>query len=240
MTKYSRKIFVIFLTMIIATVQAQTGSYLDPGQAYVKLLIENGNNTAQRIGIYKVIGTSFLFGQKHAAEIFEYGGKKNIFLSYNTFNQELECYSSLSQDKPVIKDLDMVDSFTLKKGNVSQFSQDLHFINGTLLGASEKNFFQVVERGKRFNLYKRYKSGLIVVSTNYGQSDLRQYDLEYIYYYTDSTTKKMNKLKSNPYNIKKEFSSIMDISQLVDESSFAQNPENCLKAVFISLNNNSH
>ncbi len=122
MNKYCRKILVIFLTMITATVQAQTGSYLDPGQAYVKLLIENGNNTAQRVGIYKVIGTSFLFGQKHAAEIFEYGAKKNIFLSYNTFNQELECYSSLSQDKPVIKDLEMVDSFTLKNGNGSQFS----------------------------------------------------------------------------------------------------------------------
>lgn len=66
---------------------AQTGSYLDFGQAYVTLLIDRGSNTQQRIGIYKVKGASFLFNEKLAGGLFEKGAKSdNIFLSYNTYN----------------------------------------------------------------------------------------------------------------------------------------------------------
>ncbi|MBC7888831.1 MAG: hypothetical protein H7Z13_13215 [Ferruginibacter sp.] len=228
----------IFLIIIVSCSKAQTGSYLDPGQAYVKLLIDNGGGTQQRIGVYKVNGTSYLFGEKHTGDLFGKGEKgESVFISYNTYSQQVEFYVSFSQSKPLIKNLEMVDSFTIKKGKIAEITKDVHFINGIHLGAKEKGFYQMIENGKRFKLYKKYKSNLAVVSTSYAQSDLRQFELEYDYYYTDSTTKKMKKIKHTPYDIKKEFNFMKDISNLVDDYSFAQEPENCLKMVFDSLNN---
>lgn len=115
---------------------AQTGSYLDPGQAYVKLLIDRGSNTQQRIGIYKVKGTSFLFGEKLAGGLFEKGAKSdNIFLNYNTYNQQIQFYSSLNQVHPYGKDINLVASFTIKKDKVVQLTEDIHFINGRHINA---------------------------------------------------------------------------------------------------------
>ena len=185
---------------------AQTGSYLEFGQAYVKLLIDRGSNTQQRIGIYKVKGTSFLFGEKLAGGLFEKGAKSdNIFLNYNTYNQQIQFYSSLNQVHPYGKEINLVDSFTIKKDKVVQLTEDIHFVNGRHINALEKGFYQVVVRGARCNLYKKYTSNLAIVATNYAQSDLRQFELEYAYYYTDTANKILKKLSLTCIALKQNF-----------------------------------
>lgn len=94
----------------------------------------------------------------------------------------------------------------------------------------------MVVRGARCNLYKKYTSNLAIVATNYAQSDLRQFELEYAYYYTDTANKILKKIKLNLHSIKTEFSSVKAINSLLPKDDFGQNPENCLKTFFKHLN----
>ena len=91
--------------------------------------------------------------------------------------------------------------------------------------------------GKRYSLYKRYKSDLGYVSTNYVQSELRQFDLLFDYFYTDTEGKGVKKLKPNVSSIIKEFKSVKDISSVLTNDAFAVNPDDALKKAFDFLNN---
>jgi hypothetical protein len=75
------------------------------------------------------------------------------------------------------------------------------------------------------------------VSTNYIQSDLRQFTLEYNFYYTDNSTKDFKKLKLSKKKIVDEMKSKIDVSIFLDEEELDKNPEIALKKVFNALNN---
>jgi hypothetical protein len=74
------------------------------------------------------------------------------------------------------------------------------------------------------------------VSTNYVQSELRQFDINYDYYYTDAQKPGLKKLKKNGDGIKKEFKTVRDLSVVAELSDYALNPEEVLQKVFMELN----
>ncbi|MEO7984170.1 MAG: hypothetical protein ABI688_08815, partial [Bacteroidota bacterium] len=99
--------FFISVSFLLAAVvpsiaQAGSSNYIDNALKYNRLLKEqSGEGVYKLIGAYKVVGTSYLFGEKTKGDLFTPEAKAyNIFLSYNTYNQEVEFYSSSNPDKP--------------------------------------------------------------------------------------------------------------------------------------------
>ncbi len=239
MTLY-KKLLLPLLLSYTGIVAAQTAGALgDNALNYNRLIREKtGEGVYKLIGAYKVVGTSYLFGEKNQGNLFSQEAKAiNVFLSYNTYNQEVEFYSSSNPDKPLIKEPGTVDSFILNRNESLGITSALKFVYGTHLWSSEKAFFKEICAGKRFSLYKRYKSDLGYVSSNYVQSELRQFDLLFDFFYTDSETKTIKKIKPNSSSINKEFKNIKDVSSAINNDELSANPEEALRKVFDFLNN---
>src|SRR5690606_4454233 len=207
-------------------VYGQQMAYVDPAQAYNRLLIEKSDDSYMRIKNYKVIGSPYLFGQKIKGDLFAKAETAtNIELSYNTYNNEVEFYSKSNSSQPLIKEVQQVDSFTIYKYPAAGVNENLYFINGRFLYDDGKSFYQVIYKGQHYDLYKKYSGELAVVSTNYIQSELRQFDLGYNYYYLDHKNKKLNKLKVSNSGLTKEFSYYTGVSSMLQGDQLQRNPE---------------
>ncbi len=199
---------------------------------------KTGDGVYKMIGPYKVVGTSYLFGEKNKGHLFSAAAKAyNIFLSYNTYNQELEFYSASNPDKPLVKEPGEVDSFIILPSTDLGIINPLKFVYSTVIGSTEKVYYQEVYAGKRFGIYKKYKSDLGYVSSNYIQSELRQFDLAFEYYYTDTEKKTLKKIKANASNVIKEFKAIKDVSSVATNDGFSLIPDDAFIKVFEYLNN---
>lgn len=215
---------------------AQQLSYSDPAISYQRILLEkSGEGTFQQIGNFKVTGTSFLYGGNQKGNIYTPKEKaESATISYNTYNQQVHVLQQ-GQDKELVMALKEVDSFELFVNDKSG-TQVLNFINGTLKDPSRKLFMQVVYGGPRFSLYKSYTSTLGYVSTNYVQSDLRQFDLLVDYYYSDNAKPGLKKLRLSAKAIKAEFKDIADLTEILNKEDFEKNTELALKEIFALLN----
>lgn len=232
------KSLLIVVLFIQTTGFSQQLSYMDPAAAYQRILLEtNDKSSYQQVGTYKVIGSPFLFGAKLKGDVYTNKERaENITLSYNTYNQQVEAYQA-NQDKPIVLAAKSVDSFFLRASASKGFKEDLLFINIKLLDSSSNKFFvQLVAPGKRFALFKAYRSDLGYVSTNYVQSELRQFDLSFEYYFIDTNKPGIKKLKVTPNNLTKLFSEIADISAFTGSDEFKTDPEYTLKNIFAALN----
>ena len=211
----------------------------DPALNHNKLLQNQvGDGVYTLIGNWKVIGSPYLFGPKHKADILSVKEKAyNILISYNTYNQDVEFFSSSNPTTPLVKEAGDLDSFIIKKDEVIGINDDLKFIYGSHLGNSEKAYFQLLEKGTKYSLYKRYKTELGHSSTNYIQPDLRQFDMTVDYFYYDEAKKSLKKLKFNVNNIIKEFKSVKDLDPVADKEGFSANPEAVTIKMFAYLNN---
>jgi hypothetical protein len=226
-----------FLLFIFSDSIAQQASYFDPAQAYNRLLIEKNNGTYVRVSNYKVIGTSYLFGEKNKGDI--YGANVtgyDIVLSYDTYTQNVYFILPSSPNVSLTKEPSSLDSFKLIKNREASLDQDVTFVYGTIIGAKDKNYYQVIARGKKASLYKRYTSELGIVSTNYIQSELRQFNILVDYFYTDSTGKGVKKLKINTKNLAKEFLPIKDLSSFINSDDLNVSRDRELVRVFEELN----
>ncbi len=218
--------------------QPDSRGWTDPALNHNRLIQQRtGDGAYKLIGGYKVVGTQFLYGEHHKADMFATEAKAyNIFISYNTYNQEVEFYSTSNPDKPLVKEPGEVDSFTIQSNPDLEINSPLKFIYGAHLGTKDKFYYQEVITGDRFTLYKRYKSELGYVSSNYVQSELRQFDLGFEYYYYDKDKKELKKLKANASTVIKEFKDVTDLSGVVTSDDFDVNKEEALKKVFETLN----
>lgn len=226
----------IFSAALTQTSLGQQGSYFDPAQAYNRLLIEKNNGTYRQISNYKVTGTSFLYGEQNKGDIFApTEAAADIPLTYDTYTQNVDFYPSGSA-KALTKEPGSLDSFIIKKKPEAMLDNDIKFIYGSLLGSKDKAYFQLVSKGEKVSLYKKYACELGVVSTNYIQSELRQFNITVDYYYTDSTGKGIKKLKVNAKSIAKEFASITDISPVIDSDLLTSEREKELVKIFTVLN----
>lgn len=218
--------------------QPDSRGWTDPALNHNKLLQQQTNEgTYKLIGPYKVIGSSYLFGEHHKADMYATEAKAlNIYISYDTYNQEVEFYSTSNPDKPLVKEPGMVDSFTIHQNTALGIINPLKFVYGSILGAKDKYYFQEVCKGERFSLYKRYKSDMGYASTNIAQSELRQFDLQYEYYYTDTQSKGIKKIKPNASSVIKEFKETKDLSGEITNDDFTTNPETAFCKAVSSLN----
>lgn len=218
--------------------QGSVPGYHDAALSRNKLLREQqGEGVYKLIGTYKVKGFSYLFAPKLNADIFSAKeSASNIRVTYDTYNQEIEFYSSANSATGLVKLPGEIDSFVLKQKTEAGIMQDIRFVYGPLIGANEKVYFQVIAVGSRFSVYKRYKAELGYVSDNYVQSELRQFDMLSDYFYYDAVTKKMKKIKLNLSNVTKEFKAVKDISGIATNDDFTSDPEGAVRKIFVVLN----
>jgi hypothetical protein len=148
----------------------------------------------------------------------------------------VEFYSKGNPDKPLVRDPGTLDSFIIHQDIELGITSPLKFVYGSLLGVKDKYYFEEICIGKRFSLYKRYKSELGYVSSNYVQSELRQFDLESEYYYTDSEGKGIKKIKPNAASVIKEFKDVKDLTSAASVDDFTANPEDAFRKMFAYLN----
>jgi len=236
MILFKRLIYLLIILLLPFIIRAQANSYSDAAQMYNRLLLEKGNSVVQ-IGNYKVKGTPYLYGGKQKGELFVKGQNEAIVhISYNTYEQIVEYSFSASNEEQLYKPKGTVDSFKIFKNDDLQIGTDLLFISGKNIFATDNDFYQKVFFGTRFSLFKRYKSDLGIVTTNYVQSDLRQFDLSFDYFYLDTTTKKLKRLKTNPTFLKKEFKDHKEIYSITDNSNFSYDVEKGLIEIFAKLN----
>ena len=232
-----RLISVLCFILTATTGFTQQLSYSDAAQAYNRILLENGNGTFQRVNTYRVRGTQYLFGEKHAADLYAKGETgTGIKISYNTYNQEVEFYGPSNPNKPLVKSAEEIDSFRIKANPAINLAAPISFVNGRFLSAPAGQFYQQVHMGAKYSLYKKYKSVLGIVTTNYIDSDVRQFDLEYEYFYLDHERKELKKIKLNHAAVKKEFKTVPGIDSILENYPLTVNPEVALGLIFQSLN----
>jgi hypothetical protein len=232
-----RIVTTVSLSLILSTALAQQASYFDPAQAYNRLLIEKNNGTYRQVSNYKVTGTSFLFGEKNNGNVYATNeGGENIPLTYDTYTQSVDFYPSGSS-KALTKEPGTLDSFVIKRNPEAMLENDITFVYGSTLGSKDKAYFQVVSKGSKVSLYKKYTAQLGLVTTNIVQAELRQFDINVDYYYADSTGKGLKKLKISAKNLVKEFGAIKkDLSSIINEDDLMANRDNELKRLFTEIN----
>lgn len=235
MKKIISQFVLLLITLNLAN--AQSAAFSDPAQAFNKLMLDkNGvGGGLDRVGAYKVRGTAFYFGGDLPASIFlKDGSYVDVLVSYNTFTQVINIYDKSKKPLATKKVAD-VDSFKVGV-TTTDYKANVKFVSSFSLGSNENSFFQPLAIGKKYSLYKKYKSDLGIVSDNILQSDLRQYDLLVDYYYAEEGVKGLKKIKLTSSGVTKEFKKIKDVSAIVDEGSFMFNPEAILLNVFESIN----
>ncbi len=219
----------------------QALSYTDPAAGYLKIMLEKGSQgTYQQIGNFKVIGTCYLFGERLNGSAYSDKEKsENVGLSYNMYKQQVDIYPNQS-NFAIVKPAEEVDSFVVFKSASQYIKEDLCFYSSKLLDDQLPDcFLLLVQNGPRYKLYKSYKATLDYVSTNYIQSELRQFSIDYTYYYYDAKNKALKKIKLSKKKIVDEFASLMDVSEILDHQSISTNPEQALKAIIEQLNKKS-
>lgn len=222
----------------VPTSAGSFGAWTDPALNHNRLLMQqSGEGVYRMVGAFKVIGNPYLFGESHKGDMFTPDTKAyNITLSYNTYNQELEFLSTSNPDKPLVKEPGTVDSFFFQQDVKNGMTGPMKFIYGPVLGSKDKSYFLELFNGSHFSVYKKYKSDLDYVSTNYVQSELRQFNLQVEYYYKDAQGKGLKKVKANEVAVIKEFKNVKDVSKVISNNDFTLNPDAAFKKVFAYLN----
>jgi hypothetical protein len=214
--------------------------WTDPALNHNRLLQQQtGDGVYMLVGPYKVVGSPYLFGEHRKGDMFTPDAKAwNIYLSYNTYNQELSFYSSSNPAQPLVREPGTVDSFFLQTDTAVGIRTGQLFVSSASLGVKEKEkgYFLVLYRGPQYSLYKRYKSELGFVQTNITQPDLRQFDLVYDYYYAAPDVKGLRRFKATVAGLEKEFGKTRDLSGILTGDAFVQDPEACMRRVFTLLN----
>jgi hypothetical protein len=222
----------------LVTRSPDSRGWTDPALNHNRLLQQQSSDGNYKlIGPYKVVGSQYLFGEHHKADMFtREASAYNIFISYNTFNQEVEFYSTSNPNTPLVREPGTVDSFTIHSNTEMGIAKNLRFIYSAVMGGKEKFFYQEVYIGTQYKLYKRYKSELGYVGTNLAQSELRQFDLLVDYYYSTPDSKGLKKIKANAPSVIKEFKEVKDLSTVVTTDMFTMNPEEAFGKAFAFLN----
>lgn len=220
-----------FVVSIAAAGQSfPNGSYNfngDPANAYNKYLVLHGERNFTKVGVYRVLGTYYLMGEKHPGSMYSKNETAlNIRLSYNTYNQELAFISSANANKPLVKEPGTLDSFRLQKDSL--ITEDMLFIYGSLIGSNEKAYFrQLTDPSQNLVLYKKYRS-VLESTSNYAESDVREFEIEVSYYYYNKEKKELTRLKTGYNSLKKELGFIKNFDTVLDKELLRANPEAAL------------
>lgn len=227
---------ILFIVLYSVILNAQQASYFDAAQAYGRLVLETNPANVTRIDHYKVVGSPFLFGPRMTGNLFAKGEAAfNIKLSYDTYHQQVEFYTSANPTTPLIKDPGAIDSFSFASNTEVGLLHGLKFISGKALGKKDDlNFYQLMYEGENITLYKKYFSTLGIVTTNILQSDLKQFELQFEYAYKIKDGE-LKRLKRVYYQVSKELKPIIDIREIVEPQSYSANPDLALLKIFAAI-----
>jgi hypothetical protein len=215
---------------------SQQLAYSDPAQAYNKLLIEKQQNTYQRIGVYKVRGSLYLFGGNNEGKIYPAGDSGyNVTISYSSFSKEVSFTAAQLNGLTGTKKPGSVDSFVLKANTASGFASDLKFVYAPLVGLKEKTYLQQMISGPDYHLYKKYNSELEIIPDNYGPADLLQFNISVSYYYDDGSGK-LSQFKPEPSFLRKLITESKKNDLSVNEDALMTNKDAELERIFARLN----
>lgn len=226
----------VFLYALSQNVGAQQASYFDAAQAYSRLVLETNPAAVTRVDHYKVIGSPFLYGPRMVGNLFAKGETAfNITLSYDTYHQQVEFYSSANPTTPLIKDPGAIDSFSFASNVEVGILQGLKFYSGQTLGRKDDfNFYQLMYEGEKYSLYKKYYSTLGIVSTNILQSDLKQFELQFEYAYKPIGGE-LKRLKPVYFQVSKELKPMIDVREIVEPQVYSANPDLALLKIFAAI-----
>jgi hypothetical protein len=220
----------------LGTVSPTVG-WVDPVLNHNRLLREQtGEGMFKMIGPYRVIGSSYLFAERNKGHLYSAEATAvNIQLGYNTYTQEIE-FVSPQNSRALVKSPGEVDSFVFLTNASVGLSADIHFIYGKHLGSAEKAYFMELATGPKAGVYKRYKADVGYVSSNYVQSELRQFDLLFDYFLYNPAMRSLKKVKNNFNSLQKELNAIADVSAVFTSSAFSENPDLALKNAILLIN----
>lgn len=220
---------IVFLAIVFSYASAQQQSFTDPAQQYNRLLIENNSGKYYQIQNFKVIGTPYLYGGGNDGKVYT-AKQSEGNINYNTFNQQVECVTE-GKAAPEILDINSADSFLITV-KTDMFNGELKFVNASKWNFKNKFFIQEVAKMVNYTLYKKFFSSLEIVTTNYIQSDLRQFQLNFEYYYLENNKLELKKLKTTENGLKSEFSTKKNCIGNFDFSTITYEKENVLKSFF--------
>jgi hypothetical protein len=196
-----------FLVLYSFIANAQFNSYFDPALAYNKVLLEKGNRgTYLNVGAFRVVGSPYIYGEAVKGDVYHNGTiAKNIEFRINNHTKELQL-ATQEAGKYFLVSIDDLDSLTLFASQNEYINSDLTFISSKFVGGKQKCFLQQLQKGPRFTLYKSYDTELAIPSDNYIQSELREFKLDVVYYYTDTQMPgELISIKANKKSLNKAF-----------------------------------
>ncbi len=205
--KFSACLF--FACVFLRTIAiGQAANYdVDAALRYNKLLIEKRENRTIRVGAYRVVGSPYLFGENgNRGTIFTNAGSiSNVGINYNVYEDRIERFIENS-DQFLAIETASIDSFWLNMDSSAEKSHPaMHFVNAIQISPKEKGFLQVLMRGKRYAVYKKYTCAMGLVTENYSEADLRQFNLSFQYYFQEGENTELKKIKATDTAIKKAF-----------------------------------
>lgn len=209
--------FLLFVCLNNDQLLAQAGTGLDPAQVFNLLQIQRNENKYYRIGNFKVTGTPYLFGEEQTGNLYTVGGSmKRVNVRYNIYSQEVETTTENSEGKILSINIADIDSFFLVAN--ANHSNDLKFINKKFFQTKDRGFLLEVFVGSLYTLYKVYKGTLEILTTNYAESEAREFAVNYNFYYTQLGSKEIILLKNSESFLKKEFSFKQDIGSFLSDN----------------------
>lgn len=196
------------------------------------LLMEKAGDAFERVDGYRVKGSPFLFGKGYDGMVWQKDAAptaKEIF--YNVHRQQV--YLQLpGQARPELM-LPNVDSFALNIAGET-YNGKLHFVNGKLIGLTDKFFAQRIVAGPKYQLYKVYDMQLASSTTNLMESDLRSYEMQRSFYLVTSGNPAV-KLRPNYYGLEKALKKT-DISKYASEGEYDSDFESAARNTLTALN----
>jgi hypothetical protein len=189
-----KTLFILFLLCSSGFLKAQSLSYTDPAAAYNRLILEKNSGIYVQVGTYKVQGTKYLYGGKLETDVYIKTRllAEQVLASYDTYAKNLDVFAVNTDNKI---NFDNVDSFISN----TKTGEKLKFVAATYVDPSKKGFFQVVTSNSNVILYKYYDSQLTIPTNNYVDASLREFGLEYNYYFYDTKLKNLKKMNNTNY-----------------------------------------
>lgn len=224
-----KTLLLTILTVVVTTLgYTQALSYVDPAQAYNRLVLEQGGNTYEQLGNYKVKGIKYLYGGNLTTNIYAGGTTlEGVTSSFDTYTQNLEENASGMTKRIIVNGVDSFEMILKDKSKVQ-------FIAAKYVDAAKKGYFQLVHRGNTVCLYKYYESVLAIPSDNYVNGQLREYNLQTTYYFKEHTQASFTLLPNNFRGIAKAVKSKVDITTITSKEEYNQNIEQSLLTIFMA------
>ena len=199
-------------------------------------------NSKPLIGYYQ-IGGFRVKGNPYYREEFILGDiyskteiAKNIYLRFDIYYQNVEFISSGNPNQILVKEPGDLDSFLLYKKEKKEIVEDIKFVYATTIGATDRSYYASLCRGTKYSLYKKYFSELVVPLDPTGRADSRLFETQTEYWYKNELTKEFKKINASVAAVKKEFSDIKDLSEVLKGANMFSKTDDAMVKAFVSLN----